>query len=84
MLRMESANQEIDGRPLPPAGDDSRARFRPAFGKCKSVSYMSLTKETERGLRILDMIKAWVENNLDIYKVRSNVYFCLHLSNWSL
>ncbi|EEP81885.1 conserved hypothetical protein [Uncinocarpus reesii 1704] len=46
MLRMESANQEIDGRPLPPVGDDSRARFRPAF----------------------DMIKAWVENNLDIYK----------------
>ncbi|KAI1990692.1 Transcription initiation factor TFIID subunit 5 [Ophidiomyces ophidiicola] len=46
MLRMESANQEIDGRPLPPTGDDSRARFRPAF----------------------DMIRAWVENNLDIYK----------------
>lgn len=31
MLRMESANQEIDGRPLPPLSD-SRANYRAAFG----------------------------------------------------
>lgn len=33
MLRMESANQEIDGRPLPPLGEDSRPKFRKGFGK---------------------------------------------------
>lgn len=33
MLRMESANQEIDGRPLPPLGEDARPKFRKGFGK---------------------------------------------------
>lgn len=33
MLRMESANQEIDGRPLPPLGEDARPKFRQGFGK---------------------------------------------------
>lgn len=33
MLRMESANQEIDGRPLPPASEESRPKFKLAFGK---------------------------------------------------
>jgi hypothetical protein len=32
MLRMESANQEIDGRPLPPLGEDARPKFRQGFG----------------------------------------------------
>lgn len=31
MLRMESANQEIDGRPLPPL-NESRANYGGAFG----------------------------------------------------
>ncbi|OJD14246.1 hypothetical protein ACJ73_09102 [Blastomyces percursus] len=31
MLRMESANQEIDGRPLPPASEESRPKFKLAF-----------------------------------------------------
>jgi hypothetical protein len=30
---MESANQEIDGRPLPPLGEDSRPKFKKGFGK---------------------------------------------------
>ncbi|QVM13526.1 Transcription initiation factor TFIID subunit 5 [Coccidioides posadasii str. Silveira] len=59
MLRMESASQEIDGRPLPPVGDDSRTRFRPAF----------------------DMIRAWVENNLDIYKASTSFYLSISVSN---
>lgn len=33
MLRMESANQEIDGRPLPPLGEDARPKYRAGFGK---------------------------------------------------
>ncbi|KAJ5179119.1 hypothetical protein N7492_002329 [Penicillium capsulatum] len=46
MLRMESANQEIDGRPLPPLGEDARPKFKQGF----------------------DLLKAWVEENLDLYK----------------
>lgn len=30
---MESANQEIDGRPLPPLGEDARPKFKQGFGK---------------------------------------------------
>lgn len=33
MLRMESANQEIDGRPLPQLGEDSRPKTRQGFGE---------------------------------------------------
>ena len=33
MLRMESANQEIDGRPLPPLGEDARPKYKLGFGK---------------------------------------------------
>jgi transcription initiation factor TFIID subunit 5 len=47
MLRMESANQEIDGRPLPPLGEDARPKYRMGF----------------------DILKVWVEDNLDLYKV---------------
>ncbi|KAJ5224207.1 uncharacterized protein N7469_007710 [Penicillium citrinum] len=46
MLRMESANQEIDGRPLPPLGEDARPKFKQGF----------------------DLLKTWVEENLDLYK----------------
>lgn len=31
MLRMESANQEIDGRPLPPLGEDARPKYKMGF-----------------------------------------------------
>jgi transcription initiation factor TFIID subunit 5 len=30
---MESANQEIDGRPLPPLGEDARPKYKKGFGK---------------------------------------------------
>ncbi|OJJ47915.1 hypothetical protein ASPZODRAFT_131520 [Penicilliopsis zonata CBS 506.65] len=46
MLRMESANQEIDGRPLPPLGEEARPKYRLGF----------------------DLLKVWVEDNLDLYK----------------
>ncbi|KAJ5086116.1 hypothetical protein N7532_010887 [Penicillium argentinense] len=46
MLRMESANQEIDGRPLPPLAEDARPKFNQGF----------------------DLLKTWVEENLDLYK----------------
>lgn len=46
MLRMESANQEIDGRQLPQLGEDARPKYRQGF----------------------DLLKIWVEDNLDLYK----------------
>ncbi|KAJ5893263.1 transcription initiation factor TFIID subunit 5 [Penicillium taxi] len=46
MLRMESSNQEMDGRPLPPLAEDARPKFKQGFG----------------------LLKAWVEENLDLYK----------------
>ncbi|KAJ5542776.1 hypothetical protein N7461_008779 [Penicillium sp. DV-2018c] len=36
MLRMESANQEIDGRPLPQLGEDSRPKTRQGFDLLKN------------------------------------------------
>jgi transcription initiation factor TFIID subunit 5 len=33
MLRMESANQEIDGRSLPQLPQDQRAKYRAGFGE---------------------------------------------------
>ncbi|CAG8059708.1 unnamed protein product [Penicillium olsonii] len=36
MLRMESANQEIDGRPLPQLGEDSRPKTRQGFDLFKN------------------------------------------------
>ncbi|PGH23281.1 hypothetical protein AJ80_02697 [Polytolypa hystricis UAMH7299] len=36
MLRMESANQEIDGRPLPPMSEEARPKFKLAFEMTKT------------------------------------------------
>jgi hypothetical protein len=33
MLRMESASQEIDGRPLPQLGEDARPKYKTGFGE---------------------------------------------------
>ncbi len=39
---MESANQEIDGRPLPPLGEDARPKYRIGFGKRLTAFLLSL------------------------------------------
>lgn len=68
MLRMESANQEIDGRPLPPLGEDARPKYRQGFGKDPGgfIGCHSMLTQIFR----LDLLKVWVEDNLDLYKVR--------------
>jgi hypothetical protein len=43
MLRMESASQEIDGRPLPQLGEDSRPKYRAGFGGQCSSALVPLT-----------------------------------------
>jgi transcription initiation factor TFIID subunit 5 len=40
MLRMESANQEIDGRPLPPPSEEARPKVKPAFGELVATSWI--------------------------------------------
>jgi transcription initiation factor TFIID subunit 5 len=37
---MESANQEIDGRPLPPPSEEARPKFKPAFGELVATSWI--------------------------------------------
>lgn len=68
MLRMESANQEIDGRPLPQLGEDSRPKTRQGFGKL-GVALDPICQLT----CYLDLLKNWVEENLDLYKVRNTL-----------
>lgn len=65
MLRMESASQEIDGRPIPNLDDESRPKFRAAFGELSMLA-MSLTVQL---LTIIDMTRLWIDDNLEIYKV---------------
>lgn len=66
MLRMESANQEIDGRPLPPLGEDARPKYRMGFGKRKlphlerlPLADMSLQICSKSGLKT-----TWTSTNL--------------------
>jgi transcription initiation factor TFIID subunit 5 len=62
---MESANQEIDGRPLPQLGEDSRPKTRQGFG----MSMITLSPSKILTNALLDLLKNWVEENLDLYKV---------------
>lgn len=67
---MESANQEIDGRPLPPLGEDARPKFRQGFGKLGAhlLGMAMLTGD-------IDLLKTWIEENLDLYKVRKKLSY---------
>ena len=65
MLRMESANQDADGRSIASrAGDPTGAKYGRAF----SESDQTLT--TMRVLNSLASMRQWIEDGLDIYKVK--------------
>lgn len=71
---MESANQEIDGRPLPPLGEDARPKYRLGFGKLLRI-LVFLTSGLSTANICIDLLKVWVEDNLDLYKVgTSSIY----------
>lgn len=75
MLRMESANQEIDGRPLPQLGEDSRPKTRQGFGMLKIAPSSLYPTDVKK-----DLLKNWVEENLDLYKVSDIAPICLMLA----
>lgn len=65
MLRMESANQQIDGRALPQLGEDQRPKYRAGFGNFPSSTESASRSDCDA----LDLLKNWIEDNLDLYKV---------------
>lgn len=74
MLRMESANQEIDGRQLPPLGESARPKYKLGFGECtREPSSGPLVDGADGSGLSQDLLKAWVEDNLDLYKASRTV-----------
>ena len=66
-LRAESANQDAEGRPLPPKTEDvGGVKYRQGFGRTASGPLLTIL-----GLIFwTDLLRKWIEDNLDIYKVR--------------
>lgn len=75
MLRMESANQDAEGRPYPRTDDTSAAKYGKAFGE-HNLSYdpaSASRRLTESHLltdTLVDKLKRWIDESLEIYKVR--------------
>ena len=65
MLRMESANQDADGRSIASrAGDPNGAKYGRAFSESHyDPSYDEVTE-------LSASMRQWIEDGLDIYKVR--------------
>ncbi len=67
MLRQESANQDVEGRPINTKAEETGAnKYGKAFGECHVLSYAlrNLLKFTQ------GLMRSWIEESLDIYKVR--------------
>ncbi len=64
MLRMESANQDADGRSIASrAGDPTGAKYGRAFSESHHDPYYDEVTEYPASMR------QWIEDGLDIYKV---------------
>lgn len=48
MLRMESANQELDGRALPHLSEDARPKYRAGFGRLQNSPFRTLANPSLR------------------------------------
>lgn len=72
MLRMESANQEASGTPAR-AEDIGGAKYARAFGKYSAfvARYGSFAAGSTVVTCHIGLLKRWVEENLDVYKVRT-------------
>ena len=70
MLRMESANQEASGTPAR-VEESGGAKYARAFGMHPAVSVHngSLIAMSVVVTRHTALLKRWVEENLDVYKV---------------
>lgn len=69
MLRQESANQDVEGRPIiTKAEETGGTKYGKAFGEYYGLSY---TIECPTKLHITQgFMRSWIEESLDIYKVR--------------
>lgn len=65
MLRMESASQEIDGRSLPQSNENQRPKYQAGFG----MLVYSHSPKSAANKKLADLLKVWIEDNLDLYKV---------------
>lgn len=64
-LRMESANQDVDGRPISTRVEESGgAKYGKAFGTGSSVR-----RQQQYTHSCIDLFRYWIEENLEIYKV---------------
>lgn len=67
MLRMESANQDVDGRPIQTRIEESGGvKYGKAFG-AKGILWCP----QEHAHWFIDLFRNWIEENLEIYKVIS-------------
>ena len=67
MLRQESANQDVEGRPINTKAEETGgAKYGKAFGECYVLNHtLDHPAEFTQGL-----MRSWIEDSLDIYKVR--------------
>ena len=81
MLRMESANQDAEGRPLQSRSDESGgSKYGRAFGRCHARALPAAVWYQNTGLKCtdiytLDMTRRWIDENLEIYKVSCGYSF---------
>ena len=65
-LRAESANQDVEGRPINSRTEDfGGVKYRQGFGEACHIN---------KGIKLsliagIDLLRRWIEDNLDIYKV---------------
>ncbi len=69
MLRQESANQDVEGRPINTKAEETGgAKYGKAFGECYVLSHAF---EHPAKISITQgLMRSWIEESLDIYKVR--------------
>ena len=77
MLRQESANQDVEGRPLNAKAEETGgAKYGKAFGACPVLFY---APEHPTELQFLQgLMRSWIEECLDIYKVRLQAWSASH------
>ena len=63
---MESANQDVDGRPIQTRVEESGAvKYGKAFGN--STNSVVIERPAQMSI---DLFRSWIEGNLEIYKAR--------------
>lgn len=76
MLRQESANQDVEGKTINTKAEETGgAKYGKAFGECVMCCAM-LSSILLKSIRAL--MRSWIEESLDIYRVRCKLGLILH------